>query len=93
VPSLADFKVLVDEVESFDPVTRAFRVAGTDGPHSILHYYRAFDIAGFARRLDGILDLLNVTTDALAATWDKHLATQAARAAFSRLDDFEPTIQ
>jgi hypothetical protein len=36
--------------------------------------------------LDGLLDLLDVTTDALAATWDQMTTMEGD-------DDFKPTIQ
>ena len=71
VSSLADFTALVSDVESFDPVTRTIRLAVSDGPDSILQYYRAFDVERFAKTLDGLLDLLDATADALAAMWDQ----------------------
>jgi len=71
VSSLADFSALVNEVESFDPVTRAIRASGLKDPNSVSQYYRTFDIVQFAKKLDGLLDLLDVTADALAAAWDQ----------------------
>jgi hypothetical protein len=43
--------------------------------------------------LDGLLDLLDATADALAATWDENPKEAAAGAAFKGLDDFKTTIQ
>ena len=71
VLSIADFSALVNEVESFDPVTRAIRASGLKDPNSVSQYYRTFDIVQFAKKLDGLLDLLDVTADALAAAWDQ----------------------
>lgn len=75
VSSLADFSALVNEVESFDPFTRAIRSAaassGAKDPKSVSQYYRTFKVVQFAKKLDGLLDLLDATADALAATWDQ----------------------
>jgi hypothetical protein len=45
-----------------------------------------FNVAQCAKKLDGLLDLLNATADALASTWDEY-------AEFNRGDDFKTTIQ
>jgi hypothetical protein len=76
---------LVNEVEAFDPVARAIRFGAKD-PAAVSEYYRAFGVVQFAKKLDGLLDLLDVTADALAATWDQ-------REALSGKDDFGQTIQ
>ena len=68
---LADFSALVNEVESFDPVTRAIRSAGSKDINSVSQYYRTFNVVQFTKKLDGMLDLLDVTADALAAAWDQ----------------------
>jgi len=86
VSSLAEFSALVNEVETFDPVARAIRSSTAEGPNSISQYYRAFNVVRFAKKLDGLLDLLNATADALTATWDE-------RKEFNGRDDFKPTIQ
>jgi hypothetical protein len=86
VSSLADFSAVVNEVESFNPVARAIRSSTAEGPNSVAQYYRAFNVAQFANKLGGLLDLLNATDDALAATWDQ-------RAEFHGGEDFKPTIQ
>jgi hypothetical protein len=86
VSSLAEFSALVNEVESFDPVARAIRSSTAEARNLVSQYYRAFDVAQFANKLDGLLDLLNATADALAATWDE-------REEFNGRDDFKPTIQ
>jgi hypothetical protein len=92
VANLADFSALVNEVESFDPVTRAIRSARAKGPNSVSQYYRTFNVVQFAKRMDALFDLLDVTADALAATWDQQAKEMTAEANFDTGDDFEPTF-
>ncbi len=89
VGSLAEFSALVGDVESFDPVARAIQSARTGGPDSASKYYRNFNIIQFAKKLDALLNLLDVTADALSANWDQ----QAAIAEFEGVDDIRTTIQ
>ena len=91
VSSLADFSALVNEVECFDPVARAIRSSKTGGPNSVSQYYRTFNVVQFAKKLDGLLDLLDVTADGLAATWDQR--AEASGTECDGGDDFKPTIQ
>ena len=93
VANLADFSVLVNEVESFDPVTRAIRSSSAGGKGSVSQFYRTFNVVQFAKRMDALFDLLDVTADALAATWDQQAETLAAEANFYTGDDFDPTVQ
>jgi len=79
VSSLAEFNALVNEIEAFDPVARAIVSAGSS--KSVAEYYEAFDIFHFALKLDALLDLLDSTTEALAAEWEQ-------RAGASTDDDF-----
>jgi hypothetical protein len=46
----------------------------------------------FVRKLDGLLDLLDSTADALAATWDMQRDGISAEELLAG-DDFKPTIQ
>jgi len=92
VSSLADFRALVTEVELFDPVSRAIRLSRIKGPDSVSQYFRTFSVVQFAEKLDGLLNLLDVTADALAATWDERPKEAAAGAAFKGLDHFKTTI-
>ena len=62
ISNLAQFSALVNVVESLDPVTRAVLPSRAGG---------AFNFVPFARRMDALLDLLDVTADALAAMWDE----------------------
>ena len=64
VTSLTEFSTLIDEVESLNPVVHPGRLFGVRDP---------FDIAQFAAKLDALLDLLDVTADALAAEWDRKM--------------------
>ncbi|HWE51720.1 MAG TPA: hypothetical protein VG273_18140 [Bryobacteraceae bacterium] len=89
--SLADFTALVNEVESFDPVSRAILHSRAKGPNSLSEYYRTFDVVEFAKKLDALLVLVDATADAIAATWDQQ-ADSAAGGQF-RAENFNPTIQ
>jgi len=90
VSSLAEFSVLVNDVEGFDPVARSIRSAET--PNSVSEFYRDFDILTFAANMDALLTLLTVTSDALAATWDLQ-EDATAGAEFGSRDDVGQTIQ
>ncbi len=70
VASLAGFSALVNEVEDLDPATRVIYSNAT-GARSVTHFYKSFDVVLFAKKLDALLDLLDVTSDALAAAWDR----------------------
>jgi hypothetical protein len=91
VASLAAFSALVNEVESLDPVARALRSSQPTGPGSAWEYYRTFNIAELAKRLDALLDLLDITADALAATWDQR-AELSDEDKFHAEDTIKPTI-
>jgi hypothetical protein len=86
VASLADFSALVSELEALDPVAVAVHSRSRSRDGSVPHQLRPPNVVQFAKKLDGVLDLLDSTADALAATWDQ-------RAAMEGDDDFKPTIQ
>ena len=92
VANLADFSALVNEVESFDPVTRAIRSSSAGGKGSVSQYYRTFNVVQFAKRMDALFDLLDVTADALAATWDQQAKEMTAEI-WEGDPDVGPTIQ
>ncbi len=73
VPDLKEFGTLVTKIESLDPATRAVHTGARDERR--VHLYEAFDLVQFAKQMDGLLDLLIATADALAATWDQHMKT------------------
>ena len=91
VSSLAELTALVNEVESFDPVAKAIRLARR--PNAVSELYRKFDIFQFVTKLDGLLDLLDVTADALAATWDLRDDGSMDVVFNGGGDAFKPTIQ
>ncbi len=91
VASLADFSALVNEAEALDPVTRAIRSSRIKGPNSVSHFYRTFNFVNFARKLDGLLNLLDVTADALAAEWDQR-AEVSSKEDYHAGDNIKPTI-
>jgi hypothetical protein len=72
---------------------RAVHSSTAGGKDSVSPYYRAFNAAQFARRMNGLLNLLDVTADALAAMWDERAEVMAADAELSDGGDFDPTIQ
>ena len=87
ITSLTDFGALVNEVESLEPVAQAIR--SSKGRNSVSDSFLRFDVVQFARRLDCLLELLDVTADALAATSEKLSGEEI----FQGGDDFKPTIQ
>jgi hypothetical protein len=92
VVSLADFSALVNEVETLDPVSCAVRSStrGRDG--SVPDQLEPSNVVQFAKKLDALLDLLDATADALAATWDQRTEVSGEEK-FHAGDDIEPTIQ
>jgi hypothetical protein len=73
VEELADFRAVIEELNSVDPGSHAFRYpVNTEGQGSVPSHL-PFSVREFARRMDALLDLLDGTADALAATWDMHV--------------------
>jgi len=70
VASLADFSALVNELEELDPVAVAVRPGNRRPDGCVPNQLESPKVVQFARRLDGLLDLLNATADGLAATLD-----------------------
>lgn len=70
IGNLADFSALVNEVESLDAAVKAIHTVRFDPPNSLAIFYRTFNIVEFAKKLDALLDLLDVTADLLSAAWD-----------------------
>jgi hypothetical protein len=93
VSSLADFRAVVRELDSLDPGSHAFRYpVNTEGKGSVPRHL-TFSVVEFARRMDPLLDLLDSTADALAATWDMRTEAAALDAELHGGNDFDPTIQ
>ena len=84
VQSLADFKTMVATVNSVDPGMYVFR--------SPVHPHSQIGVQDFIRRMDGLLDLLESTADALAADWDLRSEGMEPGSNWSG-GGFGPTIQ
>ena len=89
VSNLTEFSSLVNEIESLDAVSCAVHFAGAREQGSAAKTFQKINAAEFATRLDSLLELLDVTADALAATWDRQAAAVDGRVS----GDFGPTIQ
>jgi hypothetical protein len=50
-------------------------------------------VAQFAMKLDSLMDLVDSTADALAATWDQRADVMAKDGGFDGGDDFKLTIR
>ena len=92
VASLADFSAVVNELEALDPVSCAVRTSSRGRAGSVPHQLQPPNVVQFAKKLDGLLDLLDVTADALAAIRDQR-AEVSGEENFDAGDDFEPTLQ
>ena len=89
VSSLAEFSSLLNEIESLDPVSCAVHFASGRDHGSAAQSFQKVSAVQFARKVDALLELLDVTADALAAMWDQR-AEAAADEGFG--GDFGPTI-
>jgi hypothetical protein len=89
IGGLSDFSTLVNELEASDPVSCAVRSDSRRSDGSAPHQLQPLNVVGLAQRLDGLLDLLDATTDAMAATWNQLSGEEPFHAA----GDFKPTIQ
>ena len=86
VASLADFSALVNELEALDPVSCAVQSGVRDG--SVLPQLQPPNVLRIAKRLDALLDLLDVTADVMAATWDQRAEGRSLQAG----DNIKPSI-
>ncbi len=89
IETLADFKAFVEDVNSVDPGPYSFRYPASADAQDSVENNSTFSVLEFGRRMDALLELLDSTADALAATWD----TQAEAAALDAGKDIKPTIQ
>jgi hypothetical protein len=89
IASLSDFTALVNELEALDPVSCAVDADSRRGDGSVPHQLQPPNVIRLAKRLDGLLDLLDATTDAMAATWNQLSGEEP----FHPGGDFKPTIQ
>ena len=89
VSSLADFSALISELEELDPVWVVVRPGNRRHDGWVPNQLLPPNVVKFAKKLDALIDLLDATTDALAAKSDQ----VSGEAAFHAGDDFKPTIQ
>ena len=89
VASLADFSALVNDLEELDPVAVVVRPGNRRPDSWVPNQLLPPNVFRFAKRLDALIDLLDATTDGLAAKSGQVSGENAFRAG----DDFTPTIQ
>ena len=82
ISSIVEFRAVVNELEALEPVSCTVHSGGRDG--SVPGQLQPPSVVRFAKRLDALLNLLDVTADAAAAV--------AAGTEFDGHDDPEPTI-
>ena len=70
IATLADFSAVVNELEALDPVSIAVHSGSRAHDGSVPHQLQPPNVVRFAKQLDFLLTLLDVTADALAAEWD-----------------------
>jgi hypothetical protein len=75
IENLADFKAVIEELNAVDPGSYVFRLpVSTEGQDSVPGQVK-LTIREFGRKMDALLNLLDSTADALAATCDLHTET------------------
>ncbi len=92
VAGLADFSALVSELEALDPVAVAMHPVNRRPDGWVPNQLLPPNVVQFAKKLDALLDLLDVTADALAAAWDQQ-AEGSSEETFPPRGNFKPTIQ
>jgi hypothetical protein len=91
IATLAEFSAVIAELERCEPVSLV-----TSSPQDralaprLLQPSRVIELT---KKLDSVIDLLDMTADGLAAEWDRFKALMAAKEALWRKDGSEPTIQ
>ena len=89
IENLADFKAVVEKLNVVDPGSYIFRLpVSAEGQDSVPDQVK-LTIREFGRKMDALLELLDSTADALAATWD----AIGEREEFAAGNGFEPPIQ
>jgi hypothetical protein len=92
VSGLADFSALVNELEELDPMAVLVQSKNRRPDGWVPNQLEPPNVIRFTRKLDALLDLLDVTADALAATWDMQRDGVSADEPLAG-DDFGTTIQ
>ena len=93
IETLADFKTFVEDVNSINPGPYSFRYPASIDSRDSVENNSTFSVREFGRKMDALLELLDSTADALAATWDTQAEAAALNAALYTGKDIEPTIQ
>ena len=93
IETLADFKTFVEDVNSINPGPYSFRYPASTETQDSVENNSTFNVREFGRKMDALLELLDSTADALAATWDTQSEAVALDAALHAGKDIEPTIQ
>lgn len=88
VASLADFKAVIEDVNAIDPDFHAFRCPAAGVEPDAETSDAITTVRQFMRRLDALLDLLDGTSDALAAEWD----LRSGKNDWDRCTGFKPTV-
>ncbi len=70
VADLADFRVVIDELNAVESGSCVLRYAVVNQSGTTADGNLTFDVRSFVRQMDAVIDLLEATTDALAAAWD-----------------------
>ena len=70
VSNLAEFSALVNELEELNPVSVAVRPGSRRHDGSVPNQLEPPNVVRFAKKLDGLIALLDATADVLAATAD-----------------------
>jgi hypothetical protein len=88
VAKLADFSALVSELEALDPVGVAVQSRNRRPDGWVPQQLQPPNVILFAKRLDGLLALLDSTADALAAAWEQ----TSGKETFDAGDNIKPTV-
>ena len=92
IENLADFRAFIEELNAVDPGSYVFRLPVGAEDQDSAPGRANLTIRDFARRMDALLEFLDSTADALAATWDMQPGAAALEAEPHGGSDFEPTI-
>ncbi len=84
---------MILELDALDPGSHGFRYPVNTGGEGSVQSHLTFSVVEFSRKMNAILDLLDATTDALAATWDMHTEAMVAETDVYPGSDFEPPVQ
>ncbi len=88
VQNLAEFKAVVEKLNDVDPGSNIFRLpVKVKGNRQL-----ASSVREFAGQMDALLELLDATADALAATWDMQTGVEGIDSAADERGDYSPTI-